>query len=182
MGVDFTAGKPSRASGKLAAQFARLKKGNLRKERLQRFSKAAGQRAKTIFTQGVNPAVLYGACVRGVSNTALRALKRQAAAATAPRGKGRSLNITLALAQLAPTGVACSLPMARWAKQLWNSTLPWLSGRAIPTNKLFAGWWATKPHLTTSWAACRGPMAAAALSAKRKLEMRAPLPAGKRLW
>ena len=92
-------------------------------------------------------------------------LRRTAAAASGPHAAGRSLDITLALADSDPTATASELPITRWAKEAWNA----LNGDkyALSVDTLTKLWARTRPDLVTKWNSARGPMAAACLSAKR---------------
>ena len=62
-------------------------------------SRTGGPKARKLAVNGTAPTALYGACVVGVPDGPLLNLRRTQAACTAPRAKGRSLDVALYLAE-----------------------------------------------------------------------------------
>ena len=129
-------------------------------------TKFGSKAARKLTTQGSNPASLYGAAVTGISDGLLTQVRRNAACSTPPFAQGRSLDITLQLADLDPASMATAAPMIRWAQEIWQTTTAGET-RAIPLNQLARAWQRSFTCKPTRWQQVRGPIGAAILSAKR---------------
>ena len=166
LGVDFAAGRARREYKRSSRIRDRVLTAAKRRGRLRILSKFGGKAAKKMVTQGATPAALYGVAVTGISNDLLLQVRRTAACAVPPYASGRSLDLTLQLAEIDPGPAAAGAPLVRWAQEIWQATLP-VPSRAIPTHELVRAWHAVQARPPKGWAQCRGPIGAAALSAKR---------------
>ena len=119
-----------------------------------------------LVTNGTDLTALYGACVSGVSDGLLMTHRPTSAAAINLRAAGRSLETALALHSLDPTADATGPPLLGWDREVWEATQPW-NTRAIPVAALRQIWTLVSATRCNKWCNMRGPLTAAALSAKR---------------
>ena len=167
LGVDFSAGRKRREWLRQSKQSNRFAAVKTRRWRLKIISKAGGAaRARKLITAGVAPSALYGVEVTGCDDSMLLQLRRTAAAAAPPRAQGRSLDVALGLSRIDPTARATAGPMVRWASEVWEAT-SLCSNRALGIVELRNAWRSVNPWGVQRWGDVRGPMGAAAMSAKR---------------
>ena len=113
MGIDFAAARPRRAFAKNNRIRARIQSVAKRRTRLKVMFKFGGKPAQKLVKQGANPAAMYGVAVTGLHEDMLTQVRRTAACGTPPYASGRSLDITLQLANLDPGPDATSAPLVR---------------------------------------------------------------------
>ena len=81
-------------------------------------SKFGGKNAEKLMKQGANPAALSGAAVAGLNEDMIIQVRRTAACGTQPYASGRSLDISLHLADFDPGPTATGATLIRWAKEI----------------------------------------------------------------
>ena len=166
LGIDFAAARARREWAADSKQRKRVAAVSKRRARIRVITKFGSKAARKLTTQGSNPASLYGAAVTGISDGLLTQVRRNAACSTPLFAQGRSLDITLQLADLDPASMATAAPMIRWAQEIWQTTTAGET-RAIPLNQLARAWQRSFTCKPTRWQQVRGPIGAAILSAKR---------------
>ena len=130
-----------------------------------------GSRTKKRSTMGIMPAILYGASVVGVSNAALTDMKRLVANTVGPRTQGRSLDMTLYLADIPIEQAANAAPLVKWHEAVWKGATR--HGRARKDNlsllRLKKLWMAAnrRHRELRNWGDVAGPVGAIRLTARR---------------
>ncbi len=119
LGVDATAARPRRFLSKGALKHGRLSKALRRGRRLARLRYAIGDKATRIYRAGAEKAATYGAGVCGLSDVDVRNLRKLASTTLRPKGRGRSLALTLLLAG-APTAVAEAVLVLQYHGFVWE--------------------------------------------------------------
>ncbi len=173
------------------------KKGNGRGKRLlgafarrHRIASMAGvlsrRQLRAVYTAGVAPSGDYEAAVNGLTDGEVLLLRRTAAAAVAPRGRGRSLTMALLLAEL-PTWCSELAPALQFGRAVWRASTGATRGNDLDLAELARAWadlndggyfgklLKAKPHASYGaggasarhWNNCRGPIGAMALSLDR---------------
>ena len=123
LGADFGAGGAKQGSKRRQQRLDNVRERGVRLRTLR----AAGARTARFFKQGSLPAGLWAVDTNGISNTALRKLRRLAGSSTSTRVKGRTLELDLACAdvpELDPAFSAHARPAFRWATAIWEAELP----------------------------------------------------------
>ncbi len=120
LGIDNTAAAPRAALRTRSKKAARHKAAMARKRRLRQVQKAIGARARKIFVAGVQPSATYGAQIWGMDDGEIERLRRIAAAALRPQGRGRSLHVTMMWHDL-PTAAAELAPLHQLARTTWSA-------------------------------------------------------------
>lgn len=88
-----------------------------RRKRLKIITRYGSKQVQKLIKQGARPATMYG-----VAEELLTQVRRTAACGTPPFANGRSLDITLQVANLDPGPDATGAPLIRWAKEIWQAT------------------------------------------------------------
>ncbi len=190
LGVDSRAAKPRGRLRKGTKRWSRLQKGMMRAGRLRVLAKVLGRRARTIFTVGVSPAVVYGAATHGLSDIEVRKLRRLATAATPPHTRLRSLTAALLLNKT-PTAAAEVAPALQFSRMVWKAIIDPEQARMRRSGLVELRNWhesasrnfaplaavvkrtadrqgpICEPAVNEAWRRVRGPLAAAALALAR---------------
>ncbi len=132
--------------------------------RVARLQRAAGCRARRLVKTGVVPQATYGAAVNGASDEELRRFRATTAPQLGPSARGRCLDRLLLLHD-DPAHDAAVAPIARWARQVWAADRGETGAPEMPA--LLAWWRGAEPTRCRRWTDVRGPLSAAALSARR---------------
>ena len=121
LGVDFTAGKPLRHK----VSSIRLKKAAARIRRT-RVLKNAGAKASRLVSTGLNPALLYGVGVVGMTDSHLLKVRRAARKAAVSSVAGRNLTLDLMLMgkQVDPAYRANRDVILQWCTAWWDGRIP----------------------------------------------------------
>ncbi len=120
LGIDNTSAAPRAVLRGKSKKSTRLKAAMARRKRLKQVQQAIGTRARKIFVAGVQPAATYGAQLWGLDDGEVSRLRRVAAAALRPQGRGRSLQATLLWHDL-PTAAAELAPLLQLARATWDA-------------------------------------------------------------
>ena len=149
LGIDFTGGRGSVSK----VRKARLKKMKARVPLFRRL-RAAGARTAVLARASVNPALLYGVGVTGMSGTDLRTARVLCRSAFQISTAGRSLTLDLAMAGEGtdPAIRAHVEPVQYLCRALWDDWLP----RAVILRAL-SGAASRVAHAARPWAVVRGP-------------------------
>ena len=73
-----------------------------------------------MFASGVQVAAMYGAQIWGLSSMEVTSLRKIAASAMTPKGKGKSLTL-LQLAHNTPTAAAAIAPVTQYHRMIWKA-------------------------------------------------------------
>ena len=164
LGAAITAGKV-RNTSILKARLAAFK---VRREQFRKIRRLVGvKNTHMLIRTGGLPALVYGQCNTGVSNSHLHAQRSSVAAAGVPSGAG-DLDFTLIMMDGSPNGKAdpafaghCD-PIVSWAEAVWSSWLPLYVLTSIASSALNVLRVCMNP-----WNCVRGPGAAFVASAQR---------------
>ncbi len=122
LGIDHSAGKKREHRHTGGARKKRLLGAFARRCRVAALAQALTRRQlKGIYTAGVALAADYGATVNGLADDEVRRLRQVAATAFTPRGKGRSLTMTLLLNGM-PTWISELAPALQYARAVWRAS------------------------------------------------------------
>ncbi len=141
---------------------------------------------RTVYAAGVAPAADYEAAVNGLADDEVLMLRRTAAAAVAPRGRGRSLTMAMLMAGM-PTWCSELAPALQYARATWRASNGATRGNDLDLGEIARTWnkmhdegylsRLVKPRASEAygsggaserkWAACRGPIGAMVLSLDR---------------
>ncbi len=194
LGIDNTAAAPRAALRGRSKKGARLKAALARRKRLGQVSSAIGSRARKIFVAGVQPAAAFGGEIWGLDEGETAKLRRLAAVALRPHGRGRSLQITLLWHDL-PTAAAELAPIHQLSRMAWSAMVQrddaaargssiadlrrwWQSAKVqfdplvrqyerLIADAACEGKDVSKAAARKIWGKVRGPMGAAALTATK---------------
>ncbi len=119
LGIDANAAKPRGSMKKKALRKTRLARALARGKRRTKLRYAIGSRATRMYRVGAEKAGTYGAEVWGLSDMDALRLRRLAATTLRPKGRGRSLTLTLLLAG-APTASAEIAPIMQYHRMIWK--------------------------------------------------------------
>ncbi len=190
LGVDSTAGGRRSRLRVGSKKGARLKAAMARRKRLDNLRRAVGSRASKVFRTGILPAAAYDSPIWGVSDAEVARMRRLAAVALSPRGRGRSLAM-LHLWHGLPTAAVEVAPVIHFSKMVWRATTRRTdaAARGASLADIRRMWDASRPRFEPlaqsileargadgtvpaavarkAWAGACGPLAAAALSLAR---------------
>ncbi len=120
LGVDNTGGARRAVLKRNSKKGARLKAALRRRRRLEHLHNVVGRGAAKVFRTGIIPSAAYDAAVWGLDDAEARRLRRLAAAAMAPRGRGRSLRM-VHMWYSHPTADAETAPVVQYARMVWRA-------------------------------------------------------------
>ena len=187
LGIDYNGGRKRNAKGGAPNRKKRLRGAFARRTRLASLRKALSRRQlKGIFTAGVAASADYGAAVNGFTESEIVTLRRTAAAAVCPRGRGRSLTMAMLLNGM-PTAASEIAPALQYAKNIWRATVSQARDQDLKLPDVSRLWQemeaqgyqrkllkhrdsCKKPSADKSsrgWSACRGPLGAMILTLDR---------------
>ncbi len=122
LGIDHSAGKKREHRHTGGVRKKRLLGAFARRCRVAALAQALTRRQlKGIYTAAVALAADYGATVNGLADDEVRRLRQVAATAFTPRGKGRSLTMTLLLNGM-PTWISELAPALQYARAVWRAS------------------------------------------------------------
>ncbi len=152
LGIDFTCGKRARPQ----VRASRVQK-MLKRMPFFRRLRAAGARTAHLARTGINPALLYGVKVGGVSNSELMRMRRMVRSSFQLATAGRSLTLDLVLEGRGtdPAEKAICDPIVSWCVALWDSWLP----RGVLLRTLGEAISRVQDH-KSPWSVVRGPASA----------------------
>ncbi len=187
LGVDYSAGRKRDRRGTGRGRKKRIAGAFARRCRIAALAKALTRRQLSgIYTAGIAPAADYGAAVNGLADEEVRKLRQVAAAAYSPRGRGRSLTMTLLLNGM-PTWTSEMAPAVQYARSVWRASAGMARGQDFDLvdfssmwreledcnyfqnlfKKAEAGEDDAADATLRKWAVCRGPLGAKVLSLHR---------------
>ena len=123
LGIDFASARPRRDFAGKSKILARIRATAKRRARFKVMAKFGGKITEKLVKQGANPAAMYGVAVRGFNKEMITQVPRTADCGAPPYASGRSLDITLQLADLDPGPDATGAPLIRWAQEVWQTIL-----------------------------------------------------------
>ena len=183
LGIDATAGKQVGATRSTASALSKRGRAlKAKRKRIATLRKAAAGFSCKVFVAGPLAAASYGTEVWGASDACVRNIRQAAGRSIKPAGRTRSLRTALLLAGM-PTARTEVGPIVQLSRMVWKGVTERLEAerRECSLTTILRWWYASEAYITDilepsegsigtdaqAWRKVRGPMAAAALTAKR---------------